>query len=114
MFAPSTCLKKKPNLSSEFFEMGLKMPLLRAARAVGIPPHKTLDVHNTRIGREVESPSSNGVSNARSLAAIGAVFTGPSLLLSEKGRLAALKVISGGVLFLSLSQHFQDRAQARV
>lgn len=40
-------------LVREFWELGLKMPLLRIGASVGVPPHKTLDVHNTRLGREV-------------------------------------------------------------
>ena len=76
----------------EFVELGFQMPLVRASLAVGLPVHKVLDVHNTRLGRARESPSSNGVSNAKSLAKIGAVLSGAlrTPLLSEAGRAAAM------------------------
>ncbi len=76
----------------EFVELGFKMPMVRVSHAVGIPVHKVLDVHNTRVGRSRESPSSNGVSNAKSLAKIGAVLSGAlrTPLLSERGRREAM------------------------
>jgi hypothetical protein len=79
-------------LVKEFVDLGMKMPMILVSKAVGLPVHKVLDVHNTRLGRARESPSSNGVSNAKSLAKIGGVFTGAlrTSLLSEKGRLAAM------------------------
>lgn len=51
---------------------------------------------------KVESPSTNCVSNARSLAQVAAVFLGPSPLLSEAGRRAALELEVGAVVSLSL------------
>ncbi len=96
----------------EFVELGFEMPLIRATRAVGVPVHKILDVHNSRIGRARESPSSNGVSNAKSLAVIGAVLSGAlkTSILSEEGRKAAMKLESAPVYDAVTKSHVQFTA----
>jgi CubicO group peptidase (beta-lactamase class C family) len=67
---------------AEYFREGNDMPLLRLSRSVGIDWWKMIDHHNTEFARTRESPSSNGVSNALSLAKIGTLILGnhPELL----------------------------------
>ena len=78
-------------LLQEYLEKGREMPLLKLSESVGLQWHAVLDHHNTADARSRESPSSNAVSNARSMALIASVFLGhyPEIL-SEKARQEAL------------------------
>lgn len=65
---------------------GLNSPLLKLSG--GLPVHKFVDVHNEPVLLQRESPSSNGITNARGLATIGTVLSGAThaRLFNESAR----------------------------